>query len=122
MKILVSKKMFGHSLLIFIIFYLNGAILYTFTTNIYVLCTILIIQYIILLIILFYFYNKYIKPIDKATRTMEKLLKGNYHARIHHQMNGSIGEFSIKINELARSLNELNMKKDRKSVVKGYRK
>ena len=109
MKILVSKKMFGHSLLIFIIVCLTGAILFPFTTNIYVLCTILIIQYIVLLIILFYFYNKYIKPIDKATRTMEKLLKGNYHARIHHQMDGSIGELSIKINELARSLNELKI-------------
>src|SRR5690625_7641556 len=109
MEVLVSKEVFGDSLLIFIVLCLTGSILFPFTTKIYVLCSILLIQYIVLLIILFYFYNKYIKPIDKATRTMEKLLKGNYHARIHHQMYGSIGVLSIIINVIAHSLIELKI-------------
>src|SRR5699024_3892698 len=40
---------------------------------------------------------------------MDKLLKGNYHARIHNQMNGSIGKLSTKINSLARNLSELTI-------------
>src|SRR5690625_3495626 len=109
MNKLVSKKMLGHSVLIFIIVCITGVILTPFTHNILILATTLIIEYVILLIILFYFYKKYVKPIEKATRTMEKLLKGNYHARIHHPMNGSIGELSLKINALARNLSELKI-------------
>src|SRR5690625_3291936 len=40
---------------------------------------------------------------------MYKLLNGNYHARIHHQMKGTIGELSTKINSLARNLSELTI-------------
>src|SRR5690625_1205337 len=109
MNRLASKKIIGHCLLIFTIVCLTGVILFPFTKNVFILITVLIIEYVVLLIILFYFYSKYVKPIDKATSTMEKLLKGNYHARIHHQMNGSIGELSLKINELARSLSELKI-------------
>jgi len=40
---------------------------------------------------------------------MDKLLKGNYHARIHHPISGTIGELFTKINSLARSLSELSL-------------
>jgi len=67
------------------------------------------IELILLISIIAYFFRKYVKPIEKASRTMDKLLKGNYHARVHHQMNGSIGELSTKINSLARNLSELTI-------------
>jgi len=67
------------------------------------------IELILLISIIAYFFRKYLKPVEKASRTMDKLLKGNYHARVHHQMNGSIGELSTKINSLARNLSELTI-------------
>lgn len=91
MRNLLSKKLIGYSFLLFFILVLSGAILLTTVTNLYVLLAVLVIEYIILILVLFHFFDKYVKPIDKASETMDKLLQGNYHARIHQQMNGSIG-------------------------------
>ncbi|MEI3606028.1 ATP-binding protein [Pseudogracilibacillus sp. SE30717A] len=109
MKNMLSKNLIGYSLLLFFILILSGAILYTTVTNLYVLLAVLVIEFIILILALFHFFEKYVKPIDKASETMDKLLQGNYHARIHQQMNGSIGELSTKINSLARNLSELTI-------------
>src|SRR5699024_8830651 len=109
MKNLLSKKVIRYLLLLFLILAITGAILFQIVTNIYVLLAVLVIEYIVLVLILFYFLDKYVKPIEKASQTMDKLLKGNYHARIHQQMSGSIGELSTKINSLARNLSELTI-------------
>src|SRR5699024_11134564 len=109
MKQLLSKQLIGYSLLLLFILVVSGAILSQVITNIYVLLAVLVIEYIVLVLTLFYFFDKYVKPIEKASNTMDKLLKGNYHARIHNQMNGSIGELSSKINSLARNLSELTI-------------
>ena len=109
MRSILSKKLFGYSLLIFAILALSGAILFQVVSNVYVLLAVLVIEYIILILVLFYFFDKYVKPIEKASETMDKLLKGNYHARIHQTMNGTIGELSAKINSLARNLSELTI-------------
>src|SRR5699024_4776079 len=45
----------------------------------------------------------------KTSQTMDKLLEGNFHARVHQQMNGTIGELSQKINVLARNLSKLTI-------------
>src|SRR5699024_6432806 len=105
----LSKKVIGYSLILFLILIISGAILSQIVTNLYVLLAVLVIEYIVLLLIVFHFFDKYVKPIDKAKETMDKLLKGNYHARIHQPMTGSIGELSTKINSLARSLSELTI-------------
>src|SRR5690625_1055661 len=109
MKNILSKKIIGYSLLIFLILTITGAILFQVVTNIYVLLAVLVIEFIVLVLILFHFFDKYVKPIEKASETMDKLLKGNYHARIHQPMSGSIGELSTKINSLARNLSELTI-------------
>lgn len=109
MKKLLSKKLIGYSFLILFVLALSGAILFQFVSNFYVLLAVLVIEYITLVLALFYFFDKYVKPIDKASETMDKLLQGNYHARIHHRMNGSIGQLSTKINSLARNLSELTI-------------
>src|SRR5699024_10015289 len=57
----------------------------------------------------FYIFDKYIKPIDKASETMDKLLKGNYRARIQQPVTGMTGELNQKINALARNLSELTI-------------
>src|SRR5699024_7532670 len=97
MKRVLSKKIFGYLVLIFFILVLSGVVLFTVTDNYYVLLAVLVIEFIVLSIILIHFFDKYIKPIEKASKTMNKLLEGNYHARINHQMNGTIGELSSKI-------------------------
>ena len=93
----------------FLIIAVSGFILSGIVTNLVMLIAVLLIQFVIFTIYLFYFYDKYVKPIDKAVETMDKLLKGNYHARIHHPISGTIGELFTKINSLARSLSELSL-------------
>lgn len=109
MKKIISKQLFGYSLLVFAIIALSGFILSQVVTNIYVLLAVLVIEYIIIMLIIFYFFDKYVKPIEKASNTMNKLLQGNYHTRINHPMTGAIGELSTKINSLARNLSELTI-------------
>lgn len=109
MKRLMTKKLASYSFIILLVLVLSGAILFQIVSNVFVLLAVLVIEYIILVLFLFYFFDKYVKPIDKASETMDKLLQGNYHARINHQMNGTIGELSTKINSLARNLSELTI-------------
>src|SRR5699024_2185264 len=109
MKITLSKKIMGYLLIIFIVLSLSGFILAHVVTNIYVLISVLVITFIIFAVMLFHFFDKYIKPIEKASWTMDKLLQGNYYARVNQEMNGTIGELSQKINVLARNLSKLTI-------------
>src|SRR5699024_1924898 len=53
--------------------------------------------------------DKYFRPIEKVSQTIDKLLKGNYRARIFHTMKGTLGEISSKVNALARNLSDLTI-------------
>src|SRR5690625_4867627 len=94
MKNIFTKKKIGYIALITFVVVLSGFILFPVVSNYYVLSAVLVIQWIILLIIMYFFYDKYVKPIEVASDTMDKLLQGNYHARVHHAMDGTIGERS----------------------------
>lgn len=109
MKSRFNKTLFSYTVGLFIVVTLTGLVLTQVTTNMYVLLAVLLIEFIVIVLTLFYFFDKYIRPIDKATETMEKLLNGNYRARIHMPVNGMTGELSKKINALARNLNELTI-------------
>ena len=109
MRKFMNKKLFGYMFVFFLMIAVLGFILSGIVTNLVILIAVLLIQFVIFTIFLFYFYDKYVKPIDKAVETMDKLLKGNYHARIHHPISGTIGELFTKINSLARSLSELSL-------------
>lgn len=109
MKQLFTRKMVNYSFVTFVIVFMTGGLLFPFTTNPYMLIIILSIECVVLLLVLLYFYKKYVRPIDKATETMEKLLRGDYHTRIHSDMSGSVGELNMKINALARNLSELKI-------------
>src|SRR5699024_1554614 len=80
-----------------------------FVDNYLVLIGVLVILYIILIVILLHIFDKYIKPVQIASDTVSKLIKGNYRARIHYPLNGSIGKLSSQINALARNLSELSI-------------
>src|SRR5690625_4573475 len=109
MKNIFTKKKIGYIALITFVVVLSGFILFPVVSNYYVLSAVLVIQWIILLIIMYFFYDKYVKPIEVASDTMDKLLQGNYHARVHHRMDGTIGELNTKINALARNLSALTI-------------
>ena len=104
-----SKLKFAYAFALFILLGIVGAILSLVVEDYIILVSVLSILYILLLIILLNVFHKYIKPIQVASKTMGELLKGNYRARIHHPFNGSIGDLSRKINELARNLSELSI-------------
>src|SRR5699024_1961330 len=150
MKKFISKKTLSYISIVSLVILVSGFILFPVVTNYYVLLAVLIIEiliftimififfdkyvkliekssdtmyviyfffllaffiiYILLFFFMFFiFFDKYVKPIDNSSDTMDKLLQGNYHARVHHAMNGTIGELNMKINSLARNLSELTI-------------
>lgn len=115
MKRLFSKKLIGYFALLFVILAFSGVVLFSVVDNYYVLLAVLIIEFIVFSILLYHFFDKYVSPIEKASKTMDKLLKGNYYARVNQQMNGTIGELSTKINALARNLSELTIQEQMQS-------
>src|SRR5690625_4385302 len=104
MKSRFNKTLFSYTVGIFLVIALTGIVISQVVTNIYVLLAVLLIEFIVLILTVFYMFDKYIKPIDKAAETMDKLLKGNYRTRISQPMNGMIGELNRKINALARKI------------------
>lgn len=109
MKAIFSRSLFLYAIGILFILAAGGAIIILAADNILVLISVLVIEYLILLIILLQVFEKYIKPIQEASKTVEKLVQGNYSARIRLPENGSIGALSNKINVLARNLSELTI-------------
>src|SRR5690625_4168907 len=109
MRALFNKSIFTYVISIFVLLTITGLILSLIVTNMIVLISALLIVYVILILILLNIFDKYIKPIQKAAKTMTELVQGNYSARIHHPSNGSVGQLNSKINALARSLSELTI-------------
>lgn len=92
----------------FLMVVVTGFVLFPVIDNYIVLLAVLFIQYIVLLVILLHLYDKYIKPVKLASETVEKLVEGNYQARIYQALDGTIGQLSKQINNLARNLSELS--------------
>lgn len=109
MKDFISKTLLAYTFIIFIVTVISGLILSPIVTNYYVLAAVLISMFIIFTLLLFYIFDKYFRPIEKVSQTMDKLLKGNYRARIHCSMNGTLADLSSKVNALARNLSELTI-------------
>lgn len=105
----ITKKLLSTFLILVAVLGLGALLLSQFVTNYYILIGVCVIQLIIFTLLLVHFQRKYIKPIEKASRTMDRLLEGRFHARVHHEMTGTIGELSTKINLLARNLSELSI-------------
>lgn len=109
MKSLLSKSLLSYVLGILLLVIISGVILSQVVDNFFVLLAVLIIEYILLIVMLLHVFDRYVKPIEKATNTVDKLVKGNYRARIHHPMSGHVGDLFGKINALARNLSELTI-------------
>ncbi|MFD2046295.1 two-component system histidine kinase PnpS [Ornithinibacillus salinisoli] len=109
MKALFKRPINYYALGITLLVAITGLVLFQVIDNYIVLISVLLTEYIILIMILLHVYDTYIKPIQKATKTMDQLVKGNFRARMHHPITGSIGALSTKINALARNLSELSI-------------
>ncbi|WP_240452327.1 ATP-binding protein [Virgibacillus sp. YIM 98842] len=109
MKTLFRKPVFSYVIFIFIIFFTAGLILSPTVNNYFILIAVLLTVFIIFLILLIHLYDTYIKPVQKATKTVDEIVRGNYRARFHHPKDDSIGSLSNKINALGRNLGELSM-------------
>lgn len=109
MSFFSSKLIMRYALIILCIIILTGAIFSQFTDNLIVVIIVLLTEFIILMMMLHYVFDKYVKPIKKATDTLDELVRGNFRARMHHPVSGSMASLLMKINKLARSLSELSI-------------
>ncbi|MEF2291469.1 two-component system histidine kinase PnpS [Virgibacillus dokdonensis] len=109
MRFLFEKPIFGYTVGVFLVVLVTGILLSVLIGDYLVLAAVLVIQFIVLLLFIIHLYESVLKPIKKATKTVDEIVKGNYRARFHHPSTDSIGQLSTKINALARNLNELTI-------------
>ncbi|WP_164668400.1 two-component system histidine kinase PnpS [Virgibacillus doumboii] len=106
MHALFSRPLFSYISGLFFLIVVTGIILSQLTDEYIILWSVLLITYIILIMIMLHVYEKYMRPVKKASKTVDELVKGNYRARIHHTSGGAVAELNEKINILARNLSE----------------
>ncbi|MFC4556656.1 two-component system histidine kinase PnpS [Virgibacillus kekensis] len=109
MRALFTRPLFAYNSGILLIVVITGLIISQLTDEYVILGSILVVEYIILLLMMLHVHDKYMKPIRKASNTVDELVKGNYRARIHIPRTGSVAELGNKLNILARNLNEFAM-------------
>ncbi|WP_430784850.1 two-component system histidine kinase PnpS [Virgibacillus flavescens] len=112
MRYVFTKPLFTYVVGILVVLILTGVIISQLTSEYFILFSVLFVEFIVIVLILLQIFEKYMKPIRKATRTVDELVKGNYRARIHHSSSGSVAELNNKINILARNLSELAIQED----------
>lgn len=112
MRSIFSKPLIAYVIGILLAVLLTGAVISQLTSEYIILFSVLLIEFIVLVLMLLHVFEKYMKPVRKATKTVNELVKGNYSARVHHAVNGSVGELHNKINILARNLSELTIQED----------
>lgn len=121
MKSLFSKPLISYVVTIFILTIVTGVLLGQIVENYIFLIAILVMEFIILTIILLHIFERYIKPMQIATETISKLVRGDYRSRYRHQSSGITARLGSEINKLARNLNALSMheqmQKDQLSTV-----
>ncbi|WLV23767.1 ATP-binding protein [Aciduricibacillus chroicocephali] len=86
-----------------------GVLLWRADADIYMLIPVIAIQLIVLIIILLHMSERYIKPLDKTIETVDRLVKGDFRARIHQPASGQMSDLNDKINSLARNLSQLSI-------------
>lgn len=109
MKFTTIKPFLNFVIIVIITLVVTGIVLSQFTNNLFVLLLVLLTEFVVFMSLLHFIYDKYIKPIEKATVTLDELVKGNFRARMHHPVSGSMASLLMKINSLARSLSEISI-------------
>lgn len=109
MKKILTRVLLKYAAMIGAILIAVGLILSHIVTDQILLIAVLTIAFVVFLLILLHFYDRYIKPIRKTTKVVHQLVKGNYHARVRSSVTGELGDLNKKINKLARNLSELSI-------------
>lgn len=112
MRYIVKKPLITYVIGILLLNALTGLVISQLTSEYIILFAVLLVEFVVLVLMLLHIFEKYMKPVRKATKTVSELVKGNYRARVHHAANGSVGELNNKINILARNLSELTIQED----------
>lgn len=112
MRYIFKKPLITYVIGILFLNLLTGAVISQITSVYIILFAVLLVEFVVLVLMLLHVFEKYMKPVRKATKTVSELVKGNYRARVHHPANGSVGELNNKINILARNLSELTIQED----------
>src|SRR5699024_1710455 len=115
MKPLLRKPLTPYLLGVFVLLSASGLILSRLTNEYIVLIAVIVIEFIILSIIMLHVYNKYLKPIHNAVKTVGELAQGNYRARVHGVTEGMTADLNKNINKLARNLSELSIQEEIKA-------
>lgn len=109
MRTELSRLLWKNSLFLGLVLVIAGFLLFPIVDNIYLLIALLAVMYVVLMLWILIFVMRHIKPIEKTSRTMDKILQGNYSARVHDEIGGQIGALNSKVNALARSLSKLKI-------------
>lgn len=109
MKKLLSREMLKYVATITVTMLAIGIILSPIVGDIVLLIAVLTIAYVVLMLMLLYFYDRYVKPIQDTSKVVHELVKGNYQARVKTTVPGRLGELNQKLNRLGRNLSELSI-------------
>lgn len=112
MKGIFSRPISSYVITITISLLIVGLILGQIVNEPYILIAVLLFEFIFLLILLSLIHTKYIVPIQKATKTIDAIIAGNYHARFYNTSSDEMQNFSSKINQLARDMSEIVMQEE----------
>ncbi|WP_249871113.1 two-component system histidine kinase PnpS [Oceanobacillus saliphilus] len=109
MKDVFSRTLFPYALAIILSLIVSGFVIWQADGNLLLLISMILIEFVFLIVLISVLYNKYVKPLSKATSTIDEIAKGNYSARFHSSASDEIAELSLKINSLARNMSEISM-------------
>lgn len=109
MRFIFPKMLISYGINLVIILLVAGFIISRFTENIILLVAIFIMLFVGIGILFYRLYISYIRPIEKATGTIEKIKDGNYQARFHANGNKTLLNLSDNINKLARNLSDFSL-------------
>ncbi|WP_152654834.1 two-component system histidine kinase PnpS [Oceanobacillus sp. CFH 90083] len=109
MKILFSKTLFPNILGITIVLVLSGWLMVQAEGNWIFIIAIILVEFLVISIIFMQFYNKYTRPLKKASKTVNELIKGNYSARFYNANSDEMEQLSKNVNKLARNMNEITI-------------
>lgn len=109
MKKEIRQLYWKNGFFLLVVCVIMGFLLFPIVDNVFFLSCILILLYVVMMLWMVSFVSKYVKPIGKTIRTMEKIVEGNYGARVHDEVGGQIGALNMQVNELSRSLSKLKI-------------
>ncbi|MFD1335229.1 two-component system histidine kinase PnpS [Oceanobacillus iheyensis] len=115
MKVIFSRTLLPSMIITILSLLLTGWLIVQAESNWIMVIAVLIVQFMIISILFIQFYNRYTRPIGKATKTVDRLIEGNYSARFYNGNSPEMEELSVKVNTLARNMSEIAIQEQMQS-------